>query len=131
VTSLVDNLDGSVGIAWAPVQGATSYNVYVNGVLNQSVSVGMRARISGLTRASYAVGSVAAPSGNSLRPQSLPPVGVVTPSATYVIKIVPVLTGTEFGPVQDQIVTVAPTSVMLVTPMSRGPFPFPSTPGGY
>lgn len=138
-----DLLNGSIQLAWPPFGGDTpdSYNVYVNGVLNQNViagfvfgvgafgvnSFGVAATvISGLTQCSYSPGAIAAPSGNSLRPQNMPPNGVVTPPGTYVFKVVAVKGGVEVAASEDKRVTVGPSSIMLLTPMKRL-WPFPNT----
>ncbi|HUP06809.1 MAG TPA: hypothetical protein VMU47_06650 [Caldimonas sp.] len=131
---IYDGQNGSVLVAWPAFPGITpaSYNVYVNGVLNQNVAAPARqATITGLSPASYNA-SAAAPAGNgSARPESLPPVGVITDAHTYDIKIVAVVGGVEVAASMDRTVTVQPQSNTLTTPMRRGPFPFPSTPGGY
>jgi hypothetical protein len=120
-----DNQNGSMQLAWTPAIGAVSYNVYLNGVLNQNV-VTLRATISGLTIESYAKAAVSSPTGNSLRPQNMPPVGQVTVSGTYVFRVVGVVGGNESQASQDSAVTVTPASIMLVTPMKRL-WPFPNT----
>jgi hypothetical protein len=122
-----DNLNGSVNLAWGPFGGIApdSYNVYVNGVLNQNVAI-RQATVSGLTSTTYAAGSVASPTGNSARPQNMPPKGLVTPSGTYQIKIVAVKTGVEVATSQTVTVTISPASIMLKTPMKRL-WPFPNT----
>lgn len=122
-----DNLNGSVTLAWGPFGGTApdSYNVYVNGVLNQNVAP-RQATVSGLAPTSYSPSTVAAPSGNSVRPQNMPPTGVVTPSGTYQIKIVAVKAGIEVATSQTATVTVSPASIMLKTPMKRL-WPMPNT----
>jgi hypothetical protein len=128
-----DNGGGSLTIEWPTFPGITpaSYNVYVNGTLNQSVTAPTRqATITGLTPASYSASAIAPTPNNSTRPQSMPPVGVVTDAQTYEIKVVAVVAGVETAASRHRVVTVQPTSVMLTTPMRRV-FPFPSTPGGY
>lgn len=103
-----DNGNGSVQLAWPQFPGVVpdSYNVYVNGVLNQNV-VPQRATVTGLHGASY----------NG---------AVVTPPTTYAFKVVGVKAGVEIAASLDLKLTVQPTSVMLKTPMRR-PFPFPNT----
>jgi len=124
-----DNLNGSVQLAWKAFANADSYHVYVNGVLNQNVAA-PRAVVSGLTVTSYAASAIAPTPNNSTRPQSMPPAGVVTDSATYDFLVVAVKSGVEVATVSGVKVTASPTSVMLTTPMRR-PFPFPNTaPGG-
>lgn len=122
-----DNLNGSVALSWPAFGGAApdSYNVYVNGVLNQNV-VPRQATVAGLTPASYSPGAIAAPSGNSARPQNMPPTGVATPSGTYVFKITAVKAGVEVATSDAKTVTVSPPSIALVTPMKRL-WPFPNT----
>jgi hypothetical protein len=112
---IYDNLNGSVNIAWpmmtAPVD---SYNVYVNGILNQQVIVDpvidrddFSCVVTGLQTASYAN-------------------GVKTPALNYDFKVVAVYNGVEVVASLDAIVTPGPTSVMLVTPMKRL-WPFPNS----
>lgn len=122
-----DNLNGSVTLAWPAFGGVApdSYNVYVNGVLNQNVAI-QRATVAGLTPASYSSSAVAAPSGNGPRPQNMPPNGVVTPSGTYVFQVKAVKTGVEVATSDSKTVTVSPPSIPLVTPMKRL-WPFPNT----
>lgn len=128
---LYDQGGGTILVRWGAFSGPVpdSYNVYVNGVLNQNVTAQL-AIVTGLSAASYAVAAVAPNPGNSKRPQSMPPVGVVTPSTTYDIKVAAVKAGVETAASVDRFVTAAPVSLMLATPMRR-PFPFPnSAPGG-
>lgn len=123
---IYDNLNGSVLLAWdefLPNLRADSYNVYVNGVLNQNVA-GYQATVSGLTQTTYSPSAIVVATG-SLRPQNMPPNGVVTPSGTYDIYVTAVRGGVELR-TQRRRVTVNPSSIMLKTPMRR-PFPFPST----
>lgn len=108
VLDVYDNGNGSVQLAWfafSPI-APDSYNVYVNGVLNQNVAI-QRATVTGLHGASY-------------NGATIPPPG------TYDFKVVAVKTGVEIAASLDKIITVQPTSVMLTTPMRR-PFPFPNT----
>lgn len=125
-----DNGNGSVTLAWPQLASSVdSYNVYVNGVLNQNVP-GLRATVAGLQGTSYSAAATVASSGNSARPQNMPPTGQVTDSLTYDFKVVAVKSGQEVAASLDRQVTVSPSSVMLTTPMRR-PFPFPNTaPGG-
>lgn len=122
-----DNLNGSITLAWGAFGGTApdTYNVYVNGVLNQNVAI-RRATVTGLTQASYAAGSVAAATGNSVRPQNMPPTGVATPAVTYNFKITAVKTGVEVATSEVKTVTVTPSSIALITPMKRL-WPFPNT----
>lgn len=122
-----DNLNGSVQLAWLPFTSVApdSYNVYLNGVLNQNV-VTRRATVTGLTVTSYSASMVAPKPNNSLRPQNMPPTGLVTSSGKYDFKVTAVKTGVEIGTAPDLVVTASPTSVMLKTPMKRV-FPFPNT----
>lgn len=125
---VVDNQNGSMALAWPAFAGTVvpdSYNVYVNGALNQNVTT-RTAVVTGLAPASYSSGSVAATPNNSARPQNMPPNGVVTPPGKYDFKVVAVKTGVELAGSVDRVVTVSPTSIMLVTPMRRI-FPFPNT----
>jgi hypothetical protein len=122
-----DKANGSVLLAWAqftPVVPDT-YNVYVNGVLNQNVAT-LQATVGGLAPATYNEGVAVAPSGNSARPQNMPPNGDVTPAGTYDFKVVAVKAGVEIAASLVKRITVQPTSVMLTTPMRRV-FPFPNT----
>lgn len=106
-----DNGNGTMLLAWIPFGVATdSYNVYLNGVLNQSVST-RTATVTGLHGASY----------NG---------AVITAPGTYTFTVVARHAGVETLAAPSHRLTVQPTSVMLVTPMKR-PFPFPNTaPGG-
>jgi hypothetical protein len=119
--------NGTMNLAWRAFSGGAvdSYNVYVNGVLNQNVTT-RQATVTGLTQTTYAEGAIAAPTGNSLRPQNMPPNGVVTPSGSYDFKVVAVKSGVEVAGSLDKTVTVSPTSIMLTTPMKRL-WPFPNT----
>jgi hypothetical protein len=102
-----DNGNGSVQLAWPQLASAVdSYNVYVNGVLNQNVAT-RRATVTGLQGASY----------NG---------ATVTPPTTYDFKVVAVSGGVEVAASLDRQITVQPTSTMLTTPMKRL-FPFPNT----
>lgn len=125
-----DNGNGSVTLAWPQLASSVdSYNVYVNGVLNQNVAT-QTAVVSGLQGTSYSSQAAVPAGGNSQRPQNMPPNGEVTDSTTYDFKVVAVKAGVEVAASLDRAVTVQPTSVMLTTPMRR-PFPFPNTaPGG-
>lgn len=123
---IYDNGGGSVSLAWGAFQsGAASYNVYLDGVLNQNVTA-RKATVAGLVVASYAANAAAASGGNSLRPQNMPPVGLVSGPARHTIHITAVVSGVERGRTIDKFVTPAPSSVMLTTPMRRI-YPFPLT----
>jgi hypothetical protein len=125
---VVDNQNGSMTLYWPAFAGTsvpTSYNVYVNGVLNQNVTA-RTALVAGLTPSSYASAQVAPTPNNSARPQNMPPNGVVTDSPTYDFKVTAVLAGVELAATIDRKVTVSPSSIMLTTPMKRI-FPFPNT----
>ncbi len=118
-----DQGNGSVQLEWTAYPAASSYNVYVNGVLNQNVS-GLLATVSGLAQESYSASAIASPSGNSTRPQNMPPNGVVTPSGTYVFNVIALVSGVERGSAGSKTITLSPTSIMLATPMKRlWPFP--------
>ena len=137
---IYDFLNGSILVAWGRFTPDTqSYNIYVavvpeaaqpvtsgllesgaavvasqaipttplNYVFNQNVT-GLLATVSGLQHASYNAGTQ-----------------TVTPSLTYSIKVVAVINNLERGEI-DRLVTPAPTSVMLTTPMKRL-WPFPNT----
>lgn len=127
MTDAYDNLNGSVLLAWQKFTTVVpdSYNVYVNGVLNQNVAT-LRATVSGLTQPSYSPGTVAPTPNNSVRPQNMPPTGSVSSPVKYDFRITAVKTGVEIGSAPDLLVTPSPTSLMLKTPMRR-PFPFPLT----
>jgi hypothetical protein len=106
-----DNQNGSMKLSWgAPSDfAAQSYNVYVNGVLNQNVAT-LNATVTGLTKASY--------NGTT-----------ETPSGTYTFNVTAVSGGVEKRTISKKV-TVSPTNIMLTTPMRR-PWPFPTmTPGG-
>lgn len=143
-----DNLNGSIILAWGPFSmSPDSFNIYVNGVLYASVdniddldllsgsplqlldggvlqlliSTGDFDTfvVSGLQQTTYSNSAVAPATGNSLRPQNMPPKGVVTPSGTYLFNVVAVLRGIEVSTSSTATVTVNPTSIMLTTPMKR------------
>lgn len=122
-----DNLNGSVLLEWGVFPGTapTSYNVYVNGVLNQNVLTRF-ATVAGLQQTTYSKSTASAATGNSLRPQNMPPIGNVTPALTYVFQVNAVIAGVEVAQSKTRTVTPGPFSIMLKTPMKR-PFPFPST----
>ena len=138
---IYDFQNGSLLVAWGPY-GPTvpdSYNIYVaivpetvqptSGILQGAANVaplqaaplvpltwtlnqnvfGQLAIVAGLQHASYNAST-----------------GIVTPSLTYNIKVVPVVQGAEVGMEIDRNVTPQPSSVMLLTPMKRL-FPFPNT----
>lgn len=122
-----DNLNGSMTLRWGAMYNATSYNLYLNGALNLTGIYGLTATVTGLTVESYSSSAVAASTGNSLRPQNMPPNGVVTPSGTYSFHVCAVNSGgTEIARTIKKTVTVSPTSIMLTTPMKRL-WPFPNT----
>lgn len=127
MTDAYDNLNGSVLLSWLPftVTVPDSYNVYVNGALNQNVAT-TQATVIGLTTASYNSAIVPPTPNNSTRPQNMPPTGTLIPSSTYDFRVTAVKTGVEIGAAPDLIVTPGPTSLMLRTQMRR-PFPFPNT----
>jgi hypothetical protein len=102
-----DDLNGSLNLAWGGVIGASVYNIYVDGVLNQTVA-GLLATISGLTKEAYNPGT-----------------GVVTSSGTYNLKVVAVVGGLEAVALHRKV-TVNPASISLVTPMKRL-WPFPNS----
>lgn len=105
-----DNLNGSIRVAWPNFSlsvSPDSYNVYLNGVLNQNVATRI-ATITGLAGASY--------NGS-----------VVTAPTTYRLYVTAVKTGVETAILGTARITVQPTSVMLVTPMKRI-LPFGSLP---
>jgi hypothetical protein len=104
-----DGLNGTLNLAWGQLLNppADSYNIYLDGVLNQNV-VGLLATVTGLTKESYN-----------------PATGVITQSGTYHLKVVAVRGGVEIVAVH-KTVTVNPSSVALVTPMKRI-FPFPNS----
>lgn len=107
---IYDGLNGTIKLAWGQFTPTPqSMNIYVNGVLNQSVPFSaLQATITGLVIASYN-----------------PAAQIITPSQTYHISVVAVINGLERGQI-DKRVTVSPTSVMLVTPMKRL-WPFPNS----
>jgi hypothetical protein len=102
-----DNLNGSLSLAWgAYVVGVSSWNVYLDDVLNQNVPQ-RTATIVGLTIANYVASTRTVPT-------------------LHKIRIAPVIAGVESGPALERIVTPSPTSVQLTTQMKRV-FPFPNT----
>ena len=123
---IYDNGNGSVTLRWGPFTGSVqqavfgalgtiapgtpdSYNVYVNGVLNQNVP-GLTATVTGLTIESYNASTQTA-----------------TASVPYTFKVVAVYAGREAGAsYPDKTVNPGPQVVPFVTPMKRL-FPFPNT----
>ena len=97
-------LQGAANVA--PLQAAPI--TPLNWTLNQNV-FGLLAIVAGLQHASYNAST-----------------GIVTPSLTYNIKVVPVVHGAEVGMEIDRNVTPQPSSVMLLTAMKRL-WPFPNT----
>jgi hypothetical protein len=97
-----------------------------NWALEGSGPANYKATATGLTTASYNAGTVAAASGNSARPQNMPPTGVGTPSSTYTINVVAVSAGVEVCTSHFRKVTPGPASIQLRTPMKRL-WPFPNT----
>ena len=95
-----DELNGSMYLEWPAVVGATAYNVYVNGVLNQSPTR-QSAIVTGLQIAAYN-----------------PSTQVKTPAQTYAFGVTAVVGGVEKA-LQYRSLTVSPASIMLVTPMKR------------
>lgn len=96
---IYDNMNGSILVAWgAFIPKPQSYNIYVNGVLNQTTT-GLLATIIDLTIAGY--------NGQ-----------VMTPSVTYEIKVVAINNGLERGEIAKRV-TPGPASVALITPMKR------------
>lgn len=124
---IYDNLNGSVLLEWGVFPGITpaSYNIYQNGVVVQNVAIRL-ATVSGLSITTYSNSAIAAATGNSIRPQNMPPVGVVTPSSTYIFHVSAVVGGVEVARTPRVTVTPGPSSIMLKTPMRR-PWPFPNT----
>lgn len=135
--TLTDHLNGSVNLAWgpAPALNVASWNVYLDGVLYTNVAClgpafGGTATITGLQQTTYSAGAVAAASGNSSRPQNMPPNGVVTPAPSHTVYVTAVVGGIEVARTNAKTFAPGPSSIMLTTPMKR-PFPFPSViPGG-
>jgi hypothetical protein len=127
MTDAYDNGNGSVQLTWPSFTTVVpdSYNVYVNGTLNQNVATRV-ATVSGLTATSYSAGAIPPTPNNSTRPQSMPPTGVVTDSLTYHFRITAVKSGIEIASLKDVSVTAQPVSILLTTPMKRV-FPFPNT----
>ena len=111
---IYDNGNGSVTLRWGPFTATApatpdSYNVYVNGVLNQNVP-GLTATVTGLTIESYNASTQ-----------------TVTASVPYTFKVVAVYAGREAGAsYPDKTVNPGPQVVPFVTPMKRL-FPFPNT----
>jgi hypothetical protein len=129
---VTDNRNGSVNLAWSMARDpagnpADSYNVYLNGVLNQNV-VGLLATVTGLPVTTYSASTVAPNTGNSLRPQNMPPTGFVTPSGppNHVIHVTAVRLGVEFERTTAKAFTIQPDSIALTTPMKRI-YPFPTS----
>lgn len=124
---IYDEGGGALLVAWGAFNGATGYNVYVNGAVAATVGApALQTTLTGLTEASYSAGAVAPTPNNSVRPQNMPPVGVETLSGTYEIAVTAVVSGVERSATQTKTITLAPNNIMLTTPMRR-PFPFPST----
>lgn len=111
VIDAYDKGGGNVLFAWGPFGGnpPDSYNVYVNGVFNQNVTI-REALVTGLVPASYTPG----------------PPAVLVPPTTYIVTVTAVRAGVELAPSDPKTITVQPTSVILVTSMKRI-FPFPNT----
>ena len=119
--------NGTIKLSWPPFPGIVpdSYNVYVNGVLNQNVLTRL-ATVTNLPVTTYSPGAVAPTPPDGPRPQNMPPNGVVTPSAAVDFKIVAVKAGVEVAASLDLTITPQPASIMLTTPMKRL-WPFPNT----
>lgn len=141
---IYDRGGGAVLVAWPKFPGvnATSYNLYLDGVLNQNVPPAGKPLLTqlglfllteqaGVLEAegpALGLGGVAIVSGMTVASYN----GVTeTVPTTHTIRVVPLIGANEVGPALDAKVTPSPTNVMLVTPMPRGRFGFPSTPGGY
>lgn len=127
MTDAYDNLNGSVVLSWLPFTATVpdSYNVYVNGVLNQNVAI-RKATVTGLAQTVYSSAIVPPTPNNSARPQNMPPTGTVTPAVKVDFRVTAVKTGVEIGVAPDLLITPGPSSIMLRTQMRR-PFPFPNT----
>lgn len=127
VLDIQDNGGGSLTLSWPQFTAAApaSYNVYVNGALAQNVAT-RTATLTALQCASYNKAAVPPTPANGPRPQSMPPVGVVTPALKYRIHVAAVVGGVESARTVGQDVTPSPSSLMLVTPMRRV-YPFPLT----
>lgn len=122
---IYDYLNGSVLLAWGAFSPhADSYNIYVNGVLYANTA-GLQIVVAGLTQPSYSAGAIAPATGNSLRPQNMPPAGVASPAGVYRIKVVAVSVGQERGAIEKKM-SPSPTSIALITPMKRL-WPFPNS----
>lgn len=124
---IYDNLNGSLRLEWGAFPGITpaSYNIYQNGVAVQNVATRL-ATVAGLVLTTYSTSAVSGSTGNSVRPQNMPPVGVVTPSSTYIFHVSAVVGGVEVARTPRVTVTPGPFSIMLKTPMKRV-FPYPNT----
>lgn len=122
--------NGSLIIAWGPFGGGApdSFNIYVNGVLNQNVVASYTADGTWTADSSWPVDTLinqATVTGLQVASYN-PSTQSKTTASTYDIKVVAVSGGIEVAASSDLTITVSPTSVMLTTPMRR-PFPFPAT----
>jgi hypothetical protein len=116
VINAYDLGNGTIFVTWGFFGGGPpdSYNVYVNGVLNQNVPYATKeCYISGLLQTSYLQG----------------PPPVLVPPTTYTISVTAVSAGIDAAPSVPLTITVQPTTIMLTTAMKR-PFPFPNTGNG-
>jgi hypothetical protein len=140
---IYDNMDGSLKLAWGAFTPlADSYNVYVDGVLNQNVDGQPIPLFIDLEKSSgelqLADGTFYQMENGTSTPGIMCTVKglqiatydvetqVITPAHTYDIKIVGVLNGVESGVSLDLPVTPGPTSVQLTTQMKRL-YPFPNS----
>lgn len=139
---IYDDQNGSILVAWgAFTPTPQSYNIYVTPVSTQTYELGLESGapfvlVNGspvsLTYSPavpdvfYAnvLGLMETITGLTISSYN-PSTQVITPSTTYVIKVVAVINGKERGEISETI-TPSPTSVALVTPMKRL-WPFPNT----
>jgi len=124
---IYDAGNGVVNLYWRAFAdiAPSSYNVYLDGVLNQNVTTN-KATISGLTTTSYNSATIAPTPNNSSRPQNMPPNGSVTNAPAHNFQVTAVKAGVEVATTRAKTYAPAPASIMLTTPMKRL-WPFPNT----
>lgn len=139
---IYDYQNGSILVAWgAFTPTPQSYNIYVTPVSTQTYELGLESGAPFVLVNGSPVSLTYSPAvpdvfyasvlglqevitGLSIASYN-PSTQVITPSTTYVIKVVAVINGKERGEISETI-TTSPTSVALVTPMKRL-WPFPNT----
>lgn len=108
ILELADQGNGSVNLAWAEFGSvvADSFNVYVDGALRQNV-VGHQVALAGFNGMTYN-----------------PATQVQTRPETHEFHVCAVSAGIEIATTVPRKLTIGPTSIDLVTPMTRV-LPFP------